>query len=230
MALAPNDHLVVPLVSAFHLPHHRLVNSRTASGARGLLPSDVIELGGLPVTTPLRTACDLGRLLHRDAALGALDALLRLGEFSHDALLAETLRFRGFRGVRQLRLLAPLADPGSESFGESALRLRWYDAGLNVAPQTQIGVRRPSSGETAWLDVGSEQYRYAAEYDGEQFHGPDRTDHDASRRSWIEDELGWVIGVYRRRDVFGPKADAPSRLREELGRAKLLRFQSASTY
>jgi hypothetical protein len=33
MVLAPNDHLVVPRVSAFHLPHHRLSNASTDSGA-----------------------------------------------------------------------------------------------------------------------------------------------------------------------------------------------------
>ena len=229
MALAPNDHLVVPPVSAFHLPHHRLANSRTASGARGLLRTDVVDLGGLPVTTPLRTACDLGRLLHRDSALAALDALLALGRFSRDRLLAETSRFRGYRGVRQLRSLAPLADAGSESFGESALRLRWHDALPSVTPETQIQVMRPGSGEVARLDVGSTEHRYAAEYDGALFHGPGQAEHDVRRRRWIEDELGWVVGVYRKEDVFGPRAAAFDRLKDELGRAKL-HVRRASAY
>ena len=43
---------------------------------------------------------------------------------------AEIGRFRGFRGVVQLRCLAPLGDGRAESPGESALRLHWYDAGL----------------------------------------------------------------------------------------------------
>ncbi|MCW2786256.1 MAG: hypothetical protein JWP74_2773 [Marmoricola sp.] len=123
MALAPNDHLVVPRVSAFHLPHHRLENLATDSGSRQLGNGDVMHLQGLPVTTPLRTACDLGRLLHRDSAFAALDALLRLGSFTHEALVNEVSRFRGFRGVRQLRAFAPLADAGAETFGESGVEV-----------------------------------------------------------------------------------------------------------
>lgn len=229
MTLAPNDHLIVPQVSAFHLPHHRLNNATTESGARALTNHDIVEIGGLPVTTPLRTACDLGRLLNRDSAFAALDALLRLGSFSHEALIAEVKRFKGFRGVRQLRAFAPLADPGSESFGESALRLRWYDACLAVAPETQIVVHRTGFDQSARLDLGSSRYRYAAEYDGERFHGADRADHDRQRRRWIRDELGWTVGVFRREDVFGRHHTAISRLRSELSRAKV-QVQRASAY
>ena len=69
-----------------------------------------MEVLGLRVTTPLRTACDLGRLLSRDRAFAALDTMLRLGAFDAEELWAETERFRGMRGVRQLRAFAPLAD------------------------------------------------------------------------------------------------------------------------
>ncbi len=61
-----------------------------------------MELGGLRVTTPVRTACDLGRLLWRFDALAALDGYLRIG-VDRDEVLLEMPRFRGYRGVRQLR-------------------------------------------------------------------------------------------------------------------------------
>ncbi len=67
-ALAPNDHLKVPKASVFAPPGRRLRNNLTASGERMLTDRDVVELGGLLVTTSLRTACDLARLLHRDQA------------------------------------------------------------------------------------------------------------------------------------------------------------------
>lgn len=219
MALAPGDHLRVPELSVFHVPGQRLRNGLTSSGERQLLPTDVVDLDGLRVTTPLRTACDLGRLLQRDAALAALDALLRLQRFELESLLMEVRRFRGFRGVRQLRLLAPLSDPGSESFGESALRLRWYDAGLE-RPETQVEVR-DHRGRIARLDLGSRPYSYAAEYDGAEFHGPDRRNHDQSRRAWLRDSLGWTVDAFVRDDVFGRNQNATARLRQAIDRAKV---------
>ena len=75
MVLAPGDHLETPNVSVFAPPGRRLRNGLTDSGERMLAPFDVVTIRGLRVTTPLRTACDLGRLLHRDQALAAMDAL-----------------------------------------------------------------------------------------------------------------------------------------------------------
>ena len=87
MILAPNDHLLTPPVSMFvNRKGGRLRNELTRSGQRLLPKSDVMEVQGVLVTTPLRTACDLGRLLHRDSAFAALDAMLRLGAFDRDEL------------------------------------------------------------------------------------------------------------------------------------------------
>ena len=98
--LKSGDHRATPPLSIFHtLPHRRLRNDLCASGARALRPSDIVTTGGLRVTTPVRTAWDLGRLAHRDNAIGALDALLRHGTFSRDELLEGVARFKGMRGV-----------------------------------------------------------------------------------------------------------------------------------
>jgi hypothetical protein len=87
MILAPGDHLVVPQVSMFvNRKGARLRNDLASSGQRTLAPLDVIEVLGLQVTTPLRTACDLGRLLRRDRAFAALDAMLGLRLFGPDEL------------------------------------------------------------------------------------------------------------------------------------------------
>jgi hypothetical protein len=210
MALAPGDHLRVPEVSIFQPAGKRLRNGLSASGERTLALEDVMDIAGVRVTTPLRTACDLGRLLSRDSALASMDALLRLGSFTTDDLILELERFKGFRGIRQARLLAGLADPGAESFGESALRLRWYDACL-PRPSTQIDVI-----DEGWLigrlDLGDPEVRYAAEYDGEAFHGADRLAHDERRRAALA-ACGWRVDVFRRGNVFGAKADAIDQLR-----------------
>ena len=80
--LRPGDHLVPPPVEVFQLPGHtRVRTTATSGGERTLLPRDVEIVHGVRVTTPLRTALDLGRLTRRDHAIAALDALLRLGRF-----------------------------------------------------------------------------------------------------------------------------------------------------
>lgn len=220
MILAPGDHLTVPMVCAFQPPGKRLRNGVSASGERGLGQRDVLQIDGLSVTSPLRTACDLGRLLGRDSAFAALDSMLRLGRFSLDELVVETERFRGYRGVRQLRAFAPLSDAGSESFGESVLRLRWYDAAIAVKPETQIEVWSPEDGRLARIDVGSRERRYAAEYDGEAFHGATQEVHDRTRRDWLGDQ-GWEVDVFRRSDLFGRSQSACERLTAGFRRASL---------
>lgn len=205
MALAPNDHLVTPPVSVFCPPGHRLRNGLVASGERQLRSGDVAELRGLRVTTPLRTACDLGRLLHRDQALAAMDALTRLGAFTPDRLVEQTGRFKGYRGVVQLRCLASYVDPGAASPGESVLRLRWLDVGL-PRPQCQVPVPSPSGG-LWWLDMGLPELRFAAEYDGEAFHTEADRVHDDARRDWMRRVEGWTVVVARRHDVHGPHQD-----------------------
>jgi hypothetical protein len=154
------------------------------------------------VTTPLRTALDLGRLLRRDHAIAALDALERTRRFSHDELLDGVQRFRGMRGVVQLRSLAPLADARAESPGESVLRLRWLDAGL-PACRPQVEVRDDYGFVRAYVDLGAEHLRLGAEYDGRDFHTSDADRaRDRARRRWLAGR-GWTIRVFTKEDVFG---------------------------
>lgn len=197
-------HLDMPPVQLFrHAGHTRLRNELCASGERTFSSFDLMELHGLVVTTPLRTALDLGRLANRDNAIAALDALLRHGQFSRGQLLGSLDRFKGFRGVIQLRALAPLVDARSESPGESVLRLRWLDCSDLPPPEPQISVRI-NAAEVARLDLGVEELRFAVEYDGEQFHSlAEDREHDERRRSWLSTERGWLIKVVGRKNLFG---------------------------
>lgn len=216
--LAPNDHLATPTLSVYCRPGHRLRSKLTDSGERRFEPRDVVDLDGLTVTTPLRTACDLGRLLHRDQALASLDSMAATGEFTLEELILESGRFKRYRGVIQLRAFVTIVDPRSQSQGESILRLRWYDAGL-PRPQCQVEVETPW-GVSYWLDIGHVELRLAAEYDGDQFHGDDQRAHDAGRRSWISEERGWIIEVARRENVHGHEQDIHERLQKALRQAK----------
>ncbi|MBO9520374.1 MAG: hypothetical protein J7518_02455 [Nocardioidaceae bacterium] len=210
MVLAPGDHLILPRVSAFHRGRGlRLRNELVSSGQRMMPDEHVMEIGGIRVTTPLRTACDLGRLLRRDSAFAALDAMLRLGAFDQEELLEAIACFKGYRGVRQLRWMAPLSDPRAESPPESILRLRWLDCVRLPRPLPQRPVRAPHwvPGGTYWIDLGVDELRFGVEYDGKDFHGVDRTDHDVRRRRWITEEEGWTLCVVRKENLFGRRAD-----------------------
>lgn len=220
MILRPGSHLAVPPLSVFATGNHdRLRNALCESGTRTLLAEDVTEIDGVLLTTPLRTALDLGRLRHRDRALAALDQLLRLADFDREDLLNGMSRFKGQRGVRQLRVLAPLADPRSESPGESALRLRFYDAAL-PAPVPQYDIHDRDGRFLGRADLAIERLRFAAEYDGERWHGDDRRAHDDARRHSMR-EAGWVVVVLRRQHVFGRQQDAIERLREGVRQARV---------
>ena len=221
MILAPGDHLVVPRVSVFGTPGNRLRNGLVESGERSLSDEDVVSMSGLRVTSPLRTACDLGRLLHRDQAFAAMDSMATLGKFTVQDLVRSVPRFRGYRGVVQLRSLSPLIDPKSQSPGESVLRLRWIDVGL-PRPECQIPVSSPYGG-TWWLDLGDRGCRLAAEYDGEEFHGEDQQAHDRRRRGWLRRTQGWTIVVARRDNVYGRHQDIDTLLREGAAEAARLK-------
>jgi hypothetical protein len=214
-ALRPGDHVVPPPVEVFQQPGHtRVRTAATSGGERTLLPRDVELVHDVRVTTPLRTALDLGRLARRDHAIAALDALLRLGRFDRPALLLEIARFRGQRGVVQLRALAPIADGRAESPGESVLRLRWLDTGL-PRPEPQVEVRLNGL-LRARLDLAVAELRFAVEYDGWDWHSSAaQRAHDRERRTWLRAN-GWTVLVLTKREVFDHPHLAAERIRAAL--------------
>lgn len=228
----PGAHLEVPRIDAFKFRgHDRLRNGVARSGERWFLPSDVVLLGGdVRVTTPLRTAWDLGRFVPRIVALGGMDALARTESFGVDELVSRVERFRRQRGVVQLRGLAPLVDPRAESLGESAVRLRWKDCPGLPAPELQIPVSDSSGLVLYWLDLGVEELGLGVEYDGEEWHSSDEDRaHDVIRRTALEDVHRYRIDVFRREHVFGQHEivtqrlpDAVREARERLARPTVL--------
>jgi hypothetical protein len=164
----------------------------------GLIPrsekvsgDEVTRVAGLPVTTRVRTAFDLGRHLDRPHALARLDALMWNQRFSIEAVLALADRYPGARGVRQLRELLPLVDGGAESPRESRVRLCLHDGGY-PRPETQIAVLvgpRP----VAFLDMGWRDYMVAVEYDGDH-HRKNRNQYvkDIARLRMLE-AMGWIV-------------------------------------
>jgi hypothetical protein len=165
---------------------------------------------GLPVTTVARTAFDLARHLPRDKAIARLDALTRATPFSVEDVLMLAKRYRGARGLRRLRQALPLVDGGAASPKETWLRLLCIDAGF-PAPATQIPVV-DELGLVGLLDMGWEDIKVAAEYDGDQ-HRSDRKQYVKDQRRLRRfDACGWinvrVIAEDREDDVIARLDDA----------------------
>ena len=210
MVLVPNEHLRILPVSMYLPTGRRLRNRLADSGERRLRPDDITEVMGLPVTTMVRTAWDLGRVRSRERSLSAMDQMLRLPGFPLEEFLAGVERFRGERWVTTLRVLAPIADGRAESPPESILRLYWIDAGL-PRPVPQLEVSRDGT-LLARLDVGNPDIMYAVEYDGIEWHSsPEQRSHDRARRKTVRDE-GFEVDVFKRKNVFGSRRDVELRL------------------
>lgn len=218
MVLAPGDHLVVPQVSMFRSPGYRLRNGVAASGERTFAAGEVVEVGGLRVTSRLRTACDLGMMRGRESAFAAMGAMAAIADYSPEDLVNQGARFRGYRRVRQFRELAPRVDPRPQSPPEHILLLRWTDITALPPPRPQL----PVAGPDGWLylDLGVEHLRYAAEYDGKLWHGPERREHDAERREWLARTEDWIIDVFADTDVFGRQQAVEATLREGIASSR----------
>ncbi|GAA1978393.1 hypothetical protein GCM10009798_44540 [Nocardioides panacihumi] len=186
--------------------HARTRRPGVAGGTRDLLDRDVMRIGGIWVTTPLRTALDLGCNLRRREAYAALNELARLHGLTREQLLIELPRFRGRRGVRQLRELIPLINPLIESPRESWVYLALLDAGL-PAPEPQFWVEDDGV-PTYRLDFAYPHHRVCVEYDGfdAHFSAPDQAVHDERRRQWLRDE-GWTVIVVRSGDFTSARLD-----------------------
>ena len=205
--LAPSAVHQMPPIEIYSRAASRLRRPDVSSGERRMRDEDVTVVNGVLVTTRLRTALDLGRRLNRFHALAALDGLLRAG-VQHEELLAGVERFRGERGVVQLRHLAPLADPRAESPPESVLRLHWLEASGMPRPTPQVWVHDDGYARYR-VDVGNPELRYGAEYDGRVFHEDEEADEE--RREWLDETGGWVIDAFVDADIF-PRGDPTTRL------------------
>jgi hypothetical protein len=205
--LAYRELEVLPPLETFALKHHNRPRRRgCAGGRRDLRADDIFELGGVRVTTPVRTAVDLACRLRRRDALAALDAFLRLHGLKVADLRREVLRHAGRRGVIQARELVALANALAESSGESWTRLEIIDRGLPW-PELQFWVTH--RGRPLFrIDLAYPRHKVAIEYDGRDFHEGDAfEEHDRKRREWL-DAQGWTVIVVTKDDFSADAVDA----------------------
>ncbi len=157
-----------------------------------LWDDEVCVRAGIQMTTPARTAFDLGR------RKGFINTVIRVDALMHATGLKtadiEPLidRHRGARGLMQLRRVLPMVDGGAESPYETKTRLMLVTSGL-PRPQTQIEVRGDWNTVLARIDMGWEEWKVGVEFDGAQHWT------DPAQRTWDIDRLaelearGWTI-------------------------------------
>jgi uncharacterized protein DUF559 len=149
---------------------------------------EVGAVRGMRVTTPARTAFDIGRSLPAARAVPILDALLNATDIKPPDVVVVADRHAGARGIRRLRAALELTDGGAESPQETRVRLLLVGAGL-PKPETQIEF--PDL--RIRVDMGWREWKVAVEYDGIQ-HWDNRF-----QRSWdieriaLLEAAGWSV-------------------------------------
>lgn len=157
-----------------------------------LLPDECCVVDGMRLTTPARTAFDLGRTITDDHAVIRLDALAGATNMKAIDVLTIADKRPGARGVRHLREVLRHVDGGAESPQETRVRLLLIRSGL-PKPETQIEFIDEYGVTRIRVDMGWRQWKVAVEYDGIQ-HWSDRR-----QRSWDIDRIaileaaGWVV-------------------------------------
>lgn len=191
---------VLPPIESYVLRWHDPTDRPECDGGtRDLKPVDWCVIDGVRVTTPVRTAMDLGCKLDRRSGLAAMDALMRAYGFTVDDMMRLLPRYFRRRGVRRLRTIVALVDGRAESPGESWVRLELIDRGLPV-PVLQHWVYVDGV-PTYRLDIAYPHARVVVEYDGEQFHSrPEDCERDRRRRQWLRDH-GWTVVVVTKHDL-----------------------------
>jgi hypothetical protein len=101
------------------------------------------------------------------------------------------------------------------------VRLLWVEIPGLPTPELQIPVYDERGVLLYRLDLGVEELRFGAEYDGEEWHSSeeDRA-HDLGRRTILEDRFHWGIDVFRRSHVYGPLEIVTARLPRAVGEAR----------
>ena len=177
-------------VELIHENRHRLPGLSTRGDRIG--EDEIVVVDGIPVTSPTRTALDLGCWYPTTSGVAAIDSLARATDIKVADVELLAQRYPGRRGIARARLAISLFDPGAQSPKETWLRLVLVQAGLPRL-QTQIPVFDEFGSAIAYLDMGWEDVKVAVEYDGDQ-HRSDRSQYNWDiRRLERLQYLGWIL-------------------------------------
>ena len=165
------------------------------------------------MTSLERTWLDLSALLPPAATLAVTDQLLRR-EVGVGRLAAELAGARGARGVRNARLVLPLADARSGSPLESVLRWLVHEAGL-PPPVLQHVVEDGAAGKVGEVDLAWPAQRVVVEFDGDLHRERRRFVDDLRRQNGLV-LAGWTVLRFSSADVLGRPAWVVATIRRAL--------------
>jgi hypothetical protein len=190
-----------------------------------LRDDDVVEVDGVEVTSPTRTALDLARSLPFESAVVAVDGALHERLVDPHLLRERLIDIVGTPGSRSAARVVGFADRRSESVGESRSRVLFQRLGLH--PSTlQLPIRTADGTRLGRVDFGWEEERVVGEFDGRIKYGrllrPGQDPGDAvfeeKRREDAIRSEGWGMVRWTWADIEVP-LQLQRRLQKALGAA-----------
>jgi hypothetical protein len=182
---------------------------------RGVLSEDEIRrCRGVLVTSPRRTAYDLGRRPDLVEAVVGIDALANAGRFPPADVLELAQHHPGARGCRDLRRAVALADPRAGSPMETRLRLILVLRGV-PEPEVQFPVLDDVRRRVVWLDLAYPEQRIGIEYEGADHGRPERVLLDAGRYTRLVD-AGWRMYRFTKYQVYAEPDEIAATIRRAL--------------
>lgn len=128
------------------------------------LADAVVEIDGIPVTSPARTIVDVARVHGHAGAVCAADEALRRKLCSLDELKEHLEAATGRKGIARARAVVAFADERAESVLESLSRVSISRAGLPM-PELQVEFVLPD-GSVVRVDMYWEKWGLVGECDG----------------------------------------------------------------
>lgn len=175
-------------------------NPRLAVSRCSISDGDLTRFDGLPVTSPERTAFDLGRRLPLEDAVIAVDALTHRRLPKLEELGRYSKQRSAWAGSRQLATVLALAEPLTESPMETRLRLILTRAGL-PRPVAQHEIRDGTGHFLARVDLAYPRYRLGLEYEGDHHRDRATFRRDLSRANAVR-AVGWTVLRFTADDVL----------------------------
>ncbi len=182
---------------------------RGLSVVRQQPPPRATPLRGLAVASPRETLLACARDLGLLDLVVLVDSALHAGDCSMEELTELCGQSR--RGTRGLRRALMVADPLSESAGESLLRVLHVVCGVPV--ESQLVIQDDAGYVVARADLRITGTRRLPEYDGAHHRDPAQYERDRARDRRLR-TLGWdpysysAISVFRTPSVIIRDADA----------------------
>lgn len=188
--------------STIHLSKpHALPRVRRA-GVTGhrvhVIPGEVMEIDGIPVSVPPRTWLDLAAALPLSYVIAMGDQLIRIPRaglefrtrpYAHKEGLRLLIRQHpNMKGVEKARVALDDMRVGADSYPETFLRLAILDARL---PEPELQLRLNADDEwSPAADMGYRRFRIAVQYDGAHHLTREQQSRDNKRDEAFR-EAGW---------------------------------------